>query len=335
AVLDGKADATYVYTYTAQSFVNNNPTASLQYSMVNSMRFDFKMYVRSSCDHELITILNKCIGQMSDDTMTQLITEYTTNAPENMSFIQYMRAHPGIVIMAALLSAGVAAVIIVLYLRSRWSKKLLNATERANLELEKQLSIVSTLSRDYLNVYTVNARADAARVVKLTGYVAPGLDPNSKKEVSYTGFMLDYINNRVFSEDRQYLAEALALDTIIEKLGASTEYSGGYRVLIDGVIHTYQFICATYLESDGSFRDPSDFFLIGFRNIDEIVCREQEQKAVLETALAEAQRANIAKTTFLNNMSHDIRTPMNAIIGFTSLAVSHIGKQEQVEATGC
>ncbi len=331
AVLDGKADATYVYTYTAQSFVNNNPTASLQYSMVNSMRFDFKMYVRSSCDHELITILNKCIGQMSDDTMTQLITEYTTNAPENMSFIQYMRAHPGIVIMAALLSAGVAAVIIVLYLRSRWSKKLLNATERANLELEKQLSIVSTLSRDYLNVYTVNARADAARVVKLTGYVAPGLDPNSKKEVSYTGFMLDYINNRVFSEDRQYLAEALALDTIIEKLGASTEYSGGYRVLIDGVIHTYQFICATYLESDGSFRDPSDFFLIGFRNIDEIVCREQEQKAVLETALAEAQRANIAKTTFLNNMSHDIRTPMNAIIGFTSLAVSHIGKQEQVE----
>ena len=112
--------------------------------------------------------------------------------------------------------------------------------------------------------------------------------------------MLDYLNNRVFSEDRQYLAEALALDTIIEKLGDSTEYSGGYRVLIDDEIHTYQFTCATHLGADGSFRDPSDFFLIGFRNIDETVRREQEQKAVLETALAEAQRANIAKTTFLN-----------------------------------
>ncbi|MDE6260263.1 MAG: response regulator [Oscillospiraceae bacterium] len=331
AVLDGKADATYVYTYTAQSFVNNNPTASLQYSMVNSMRFDFKMYVRNSCDHELITILNKCIGQMPDDTMTQLITAYTANTPVNVSFSQYLQAHPEVFVISALLAAAATGVIIALYLRSRWSKRLLRSTELANQTLEGQLAIVNTLSRDFLNVYAVNARADAARVVKLTGYVVPGLDPNSKKEVSYTRFMRDYINNRVFSEDRQYLAEALALDTIIEKLDGSTEYSGSYRVLIDDVIHTFQFTCATHLGADGSFRDPSDFFLLGFRNIDEIVCREQEQKAVLETALAEAQRANIAKTTFLNNMSHDIRTPMNAIIGFTSLAVSHIGKQEQVE----
>ncbi|MBD5133853.1 MAG: response regulator [Clostridiales bacterium] len=331
AVLDGRADATYVYTYTAQSFVNNNPTASLQYSMVDSVRFDFKMYVRSSCDHELITILNKCIGQMPDDAMTQLITAYTVNTPENMSFSQYLLAHPGIIIVSALLAAAAIGVIIVLYLRSRWSKKLLRSTELTNQTLEQQLAVVNTLSRDYLNVYAVNARADSARVVKLTGYVAPGLDPNSKKEVPYSGFMLDYINNRVFSEDRQYVTEALALDTIVEKLGTSTEYSGSYRVLIGDEIHTYQFICATHLEADGSFRDPGNFFLLGFRNIDEIVRRDQEQKAVLETALAEAQRANIAKTTFLNNMSHDIRTPMNAIIGFTSLAESHIGNQEQVE----
>ena len=43
-----------------------------------------------------------------------------------------------------------------------------------------------------------------------------------------------------------------------------------------------------------------------------------------------AEQANRAKTTFLNNMSHDIRTPMNAIIGFTSLAVTHIDEKEQV-----
>lgn len=49
-----------------------------------------------------------------------------------------------------------------------------------------------------------------------------------------------------------------------------------------------------------------------------------KQKIDLEDALAAAQHANRAKTTFLNNMSHDIRTPMNAIIGFTSLAAAHI-----------
>ncbi len=57
----------------------------------------------------------------------------------------------------------------------------------------------------------------------------------------------------------------------------------------------------------------------------------EKQKADLEDALAAAQHANRAKTTFLNNMSHDIRTPMNAIIGFTSLAATHIDNKEQVQ----
>ena len=56
-----------------------------------------------------------------------------------------------------------------------------------------------------------------------------------------------------------------------------------------------------------------------------------EQNRQLEEALSLAQSANRAKTTFLNNMSHDIRTPMNAIIGYTGLAASHIDNKEQVK----
>ena len=56
----------------------------------------------------------------------------------------------------------------------------------------------------------------------------------------------------------------------------------------------------------------------------------EEQHEALNNALAQAESANRAKTAFLFNMSHDIRTPMNAIIGFNNMALSHIDEKDTV-----
>ena len=57
----------------------------------------------------------------------------------------------------------------------------------------------------------------------------------------------------------------------------------------------------------------------------------QELNAKLQVAVEKAESANRAKSTFLSNMSHDIRTPMNAIIGFTTLAISNIDDKDRVK----
>ncbi len=81
--------------------------------------------------------------------------------------------------------------------------------------------------------------------------------------------------------------------------------------------------------------DGSPITFVGlFVDIDDEKKLEEQlrkQQIDLQDALAAAQHANKAKTTFLNNMSHDIRTPMNAIIGFTSLAATHIDNADQVQ----
>ena len=66
------------------------------------------------------------------------------------------------------------------------------------------------------------------------------------------------------------------------------------------------------------------------RSIQDIMDTAEEQKKALESALERANNANNAKTNFLSNMSHDIRTPMNAILGYTTIAESAIDDKEKV-----
>ena len=80
-----------------------------------------------------------------------------------------------------------------------------------------------------------------------------------------------------------------------------------------------------------SDKDTGDIMVMVItKDVTEQVRKQREQTQALQDALLQAQHANRAKTTFLSNMSHDIRTPMNAIIGFSTIAVSHIDNKDQV-----
>ena len=187
--------------------------------------------------------------------------------------------------------------------------------------LDEQLEIVQALSCDYMNVYLVEPFENRGRIIKLNGYVTRGIQSRDKY-FEYYKFCLRYIEDRVYPDDKEMLKEKMKPESIIEALGTRREYTISYRVLDNNEVHYYQakYICL----------ETNRHIVAGFQNIDSAVMFEKQQKDKLEKALAAAKEANKAKSTFLFNMSHDIRTPMNAIIGFTELLSSHRDDPEKV-----
>ena len=340
AVLDGETDAAFMRTYSAQYYVNNDSTKSLQFSMVDSDQTVFNMYIPNSSDHELVTVLNKCIHQVTDDVLSQLITEYTASAPENVTFVQYMSAHPETIFLLSTIAVLAIGVILFLYLRSSWNRKLLQATEQANQKLEQanqkleqanqelkeHLAIVNALTRDFYTVYTLDMHSGGIRVLRMGEYVPSGWDWESGKALLYTDALHMYSEERVFDEDKDYVNDALSMERLKEELAANREYTGIYRIRCGEEVQSLQFICVAY-QVQGQ---AEPHVLLTGRNIDEIVHKEQQQKAMLENALHMAQAASEAKTAFLSGMSHDIRTPMNAIIGFLTLMRDEVNNPAMV-----
>ncbi len=138
--------------------------------------------------------------------------------------------------------------------------------------------------------------------------------------------MEKYIETFVHEDDREMLREASSREVFLKELAEKKVYSVNYRILKEGSVKYFQMKAVragTWKQNHG--------IVLGFHSVDEEIRNEMEQKNLLEDALMQANQASKAKSVFLSHMSHDIRTPMNAIIGFTALAITHIEQREQVE----
>lgn len=202
---------------------------------------------------------------------------------------------------------------------------LLDVTEQKQLERKnarRQMELVQALSRDFTLVCFVEP--DTGMLVPVrTGERT--VDNIFENKISLKESMDQYIEEWVYEEDRETLRYAVSLDTLTKELSMKQVYSVNYRKQQDGQIIYFQMKAVSAGAEDGSLG-----IVLGFRSVDADIRREMEQNTLLEAALSQANRASKAKSVFLSNMSHDIRTPMNAIVGFTNLAITHIDQKEQV-----
>ena len=188
----------------------------------------------------------------------------------------------------------------------------IDENKRNEINLMEQFNIVNALSRDYANILTINLTTRTIKPIKLGGYVPESFMEHYNADSSYDTFFKEYIEHRVYTEDKAFMNEAIALDTIIKKLNESDEYSSSYRIEENEELHFYEF---KYMKLN------SDTIIVGIMNIDKIVNDAKEKQKLI--ILSETDRM----TGLLNRVSGELKVEDNLKQGngglFILLDVDH------------
>ena len=201
-------------------------------------------------------------------------------------------------------------------------------------ERERELSSskIHSLSRLFISSYYLDLQTGKREYLsnteeKVENYLTG--DFYKEAPADYEDAIRLYADEYVSKEDRDmyctmcsraYMAKTLSKDNLF--------YSFNYRQIAGGVEKWYRMhvIVASY-SPDGKVTHV----VLAIMDVDKAIQKDIQQKEALEKALVDAEKANKAKSQFLSSMSHDIRTPMNAITGFANLAQTHIEDRVQVK----
>ena len=188
-------------------------------------------------------------------------------------------------------------------------------------EMEMQREIITALGYDYFSVLLVDLEKDHVTIFRQRSLNGKSIaDLCAKYHNCWSEFIPNYAKERVSDASYDEFMEKLSLDYI---RSAKESYFSVYEYVSDDGIVYYQIKVAFVQKQDGH-----RVAVVSTKNIDKIIKKEKQQEEILNKALIEAKVASKAKTDFLFNMSHDIRTPMNAIIGFTNLLEEHLDDKE-------
>ena len=325
AVISGKEDATTLNGLRANDILKNTRYESL--SLLQLSQSDDRCYGVAMGSEGLLKLLNRGINVLGIDYGQNQAYRYADGL-YSYSFFDMIRQHIGAFILGIL---AVAAVIISLLIRdNKRSQMQIKDKETARAELEENNRKLEESRQALLENNEIIASAGfGVWHIILEDGKAPRMRGNAKM-IELLG-----ITGQDLTEEEIYdfWYSRIDKDAIPSVQKSVSEMLEG-KLSENTYLWEHPELGMIYVRCGGTSKalDEHTHHLSGYHSdVTEIVRAEQEKQKALSDALIAAEHANHAKTTFLNNMSHDIRTPMNAIVGFTALAASHMDNPEQVK----
>ena len=197
----------------------------------------------------------------------------------------------------------------------------------AREESRRRARVIEGLSFGYSSIFLLNFDTGSMHPYRQENdyfyRIVSGLDWEGEAGPDFRRVLSEYASRFVLPEDQAFFARQTTAENILDRLASVPAYTVTYRCIGRRDMPTYMEMSIVRVRGEEALHSA----VVGFRNVTDRIARiqrELSEKMEMEAELDREKRANEIKSSFLFSISHDIRTPMNAVTGFTALAKSHM-----------